>query len=58
MKFRITSDALDQPWEGTLEELLEANPELPELVRRRIENLRVGEKIRPSFPSTFEVSNT
>ena len=58
MNLRITSPALDQPWEGTLEELLERDPELPEFVRRRIETLKVGEMIRPSFLSTFEVTRT
>ena len=58
MELRITSPALDEPWEGTLEQLLETDPELPELVRRRIETLEVGETIRPSFLSTFDVTRT
>jgi hypothetical protein len=56
MLFRVTGDATDE-WEGTLEELLEQNPELPELVERRLESLRVGEVVRPPVGAdTFEVT--
>lgn len=58
MEFQINSDALEQPWTGSLEELLEANFELPELVERRIENLRVGERVSFDFESAFEVTRT
>lgn len=57
MKFRVTSDALEQPWEGTLGELLEQNPELPELVVRRLDTLPVGEAIRPPLGvDAFEIT--
>lgn len=56
MILRVTSDA-SEPWEGSLEEFLE-HQELPELVRRRIENLRVGERVAFDFDTTFTVERT
>lgn len=56
MIFRVTGDATDG-WEGPLEELLEQNPELPELVERRLESLEVGEVVRPPVgKDTFEIT--
>jgi len=53
--FRVTGEAADG-WEGSLEELLEQNPELPELVDRRLESLEVGETVRPPLgEDTFEI---
>lgn len=57
MQFRITGESLDQPWEGSIEELVEGNLELPELVLRRLETLQVGETIRPPVgDDTFEIT--
>jgi hypothetical protein len=57
VKFRVEGDALEQPWEGDLDELLEANPGLPELVERRLETLAVGETVRPPLgDDTFVVT--
>lgn len=53
MNLKVTSEDTS-PWEGSLEELLERQ-ELPELVRRRIENLKVGERVAFDFDTTFTV---
>jgi hypothetical protein len=46
---RITSPDT-APWEGTVSEFIDSQPEeLPELVRRRIETLAVGQHIAPKF---------
>jgi len=58
MTIRVTSDA-SEPWEGSLDEFLESpDHDLPELVRRRIENLRVGERVAFDFEDTFTVERT
>lgn len=51
MTLRVTSSDTD-PWEGAVSELLDAQPELPELVRRRIETLPPGAHIEPEFAGT------
>ena len=57
MTYRITSTALDEPWEGTLDELHEQNPELPDFVVRRLEHLPVGQSVRPPVgEDTFEIT--
>jgi hypothetical protein len=47
--YRLTGQSMDEPWEGTLEELLAANEDMPELVRRRIAGLAVGEILRLDY---------
>lgn len=51
---RVTSEGASEPWEGSLDEFME-NQDLPELVRRRIENLRMGERVSFDFEDTFTV---
>lgn len=52
--YRVTSDVSD-PWEGPLDELLDANRDLPDLVRRRIATLPVGDRVRFGFADEFTV---
>jgi len=56
MILRVTSTDTE-PWEGTLEELLEQQ-EIPVFVRRRIEGLEVGERVAFDFETTFIVERT
>ena len=56
MILRVTSTDTE-PWEGTLEELLEQQ-EIPAFVRRRIEALEVGERVAFDFETTFIVERT
>lgn len=37
--FRITFEEMEWPWEGTLDELLEVNDDLPEVVITALRNL-------------------
>lgn len=56
-EYEVNSPVLGEPWTGQLEDILEENPELPELVRRRLEALDVGETIRPPVgPDVFEIT--
>ena len=58
MTIRVTSPDTD-PWEGTVDDFIDAQPELPELVRRRIETLRPGSHIEPEFAGTrFRIERT
>jgi hypothetical protein len=57
MQLRLTSPVSD-PWEGSLEELMAQRDQLPEHTARRIEGLRVGEKIELDFEDTFTVERT
>jgi len=45
--YRVTGG--DETWEGSLDDLLSGNDDLPELVRRRIETLPVGDAVRFDF---------
>jgi hypothetical protein len=55
--YRITSTALDPAWEGSLEELLEQNPELNEFVARRLEMMPAGDSVKPPVgPEDFTVT--
>lgn len=40
-------DEANETWEGTLDELLLQNPDLPEFVSRRLKRLTLNETIRP-----------
>jgi hypothetical protein len=55
MRIRIIGDAAPDAWEGSLEELLETNLELPEHTRMRIERLRLEEEIRLDFQDQFSI---
>jgi hypothetical protein len=46
-----------EDWEGTWDAFLEGNPQLPELVERRIGGLRLGEEIRVKFGSDADKFN-
>ena len=54
MEIRVTSE-VSEPWEGPLEELMAQRDELPEHTVRRIEGLKVGEKLILEFEDTFTV---
>jgi hypothetical protein len=55
--YRITGSSLEQPWEGSLEELLEQNPELNEFVVQRLETMPVGDSVRPPVgPEEFTIT--
>jgi hypothetical protein len=52
MTIRVTSTDTD-PWEGTVSDFIDGQPEeIPELTRRRIETLPVGQHIEPEFAGT------
>lgn len=56
--YRLTGQSME-PWEGTLEELLEGNEDMPELVRRRVAGLQVGELLRLDYKEdVFVVERT
>jgi hypothetical protein len=55
-RFKVSSTALEEPWEGLLEDLLAVNEDLPELVRRRVLQMQVGELRRLAYhEATFVV---
>lgn len=47
--YRLSGRSMEQPWEGSLEELLAANDDMPELVRRRVAQMKVGEVLRLDY---------
>jgi hypothetical protein len=47
--YRLSGQSLEEPWEGSLDELFEANEDMPELVRRRIAQMRVGDLLRLDY---------
>lgn len=47
--YRVTSQAMKEPWEGSLEELLEANEDMPECLRRRVAEMNIGEILRLDY---------
>lgn len=52
MTIRVTSTDTD-PWEGSVDEFVASQPEeIPELTRRRMETLKVGQHIEPEFNGT------
>jgi hypothetical protein len=58
IQLRLTGTA-SLPWEGSLEELMECQrDQLPEHTARRIEGLRVGEKLTLDFADNFTVERT
>ena len=54
MILRVTSPDTD-PWEGSVDEFLDAQPDIPKLVQRRIETLEVNERVHFDFPTKFTV---
>ena len=56
MELKITAQDLED-WEGTWDAFLEGNPQLPELVERRIGGLRLGEEIRVKFGADADKFN-
>lgn len=53
--FRVTSDAQSEPWEGSVEELLQDNTELGTFVTMKIERMGVGETVRLRYETEFTV---
>jgi ABC-type polysaccharide/polyol phosphate transport system ATPase subunit len=53
--FRVTSEAQSEPWEGSVEELLEDNAELGTFVTKKIERMSVGETVRLRYETEFTV---
>lgn len=47
--YRLSGQSMEQPWEGSLEELLAANEDMPELVRRRLAQMKVGDLWRLDY---------
>lgn len=54
--FRITSPTLEKPWEGSLEELVENNPDLTVFSIRHLEHMAPGEVVSPPYgPEDFKI---
>lgn len=47
--YRLSGQSLEEPWEGSLEELLAANEDMPELVRRRVAGMSRGDLLRLDY---------
>lgn len=47
--YRLSGQSLEEPWEGSLEDLLAANEDMPELVRRRVAQMRPGDLLRLDY---------
>lgn len=52
--YRVTSNAQNEPWEGSIEELLENN-DVGTFVTERLRRLSIGERVHLQFPTPFTV---